>query len=458
MKQRLKLNNYFLQFCTVAGCCLMFFGSLDIFSNNYVDNFSKETTNNFIFKAKDTADPTIEILDISDVIRRVFNKKSNVNELRPDKSQKKVSLLVLPNVSYKPANGVLVGIAATAAVKLGQSENTHVSLINSNITFTTENQFIFFIKSCVYTKYDKFYLEGDWRYYDYSASTFGLGTNSPIEDFENHFAFQGELLDESTGEYPMNYNYTIFHQIANRKLTDNLYGGIGYHLDSYWNIADLKLDLTTTPKQLTPHYTYSIKHGFKPKKYTTSGVSLNLMLDSRDNQINPYKGCFAKINYRYNPEFLGSSKESSMLWTEFRTYTGLSTNPGHLLAFWFFGSFKTSGEVPYFTLMSVGGDKKARSGRGYIAGRYRGEDMLYGEIEYRFPILKKTRTLSGVVFLNAVTTSNYGLNEKLFDYVRPATGVGLRVLINKFTRLTVSIDFGIGYKSSGFYFAGGETF
>jgi len=297
------------------------------------------------------------------------------------------------------------------------------------------------------------------RYYDYSASTFGLGTNSPKVDFENQFSFQGDLLDETTGEYSMNYSYAIFHQIINRKLVENIYGGIGYQLDKYWNIQDLNLDLDATPKQLTPHYTYSKKHGFNPEKYTTSGLSLNMIFDSRDNQINPYTGYFAKINYRYNPEFLGSTKNSSMLWTEFRSYTGLSkSNPRHLLAFWFFGSFETSGDVPYFTLMSVGGDKKARSGRGYIAGRYRGENMLYGEIEYRFPILRKTQTLSGVVFLNAVTATNHAFNENLFDYVQPATGVGLRVLINKHTRLTVSIDFGIGYKSSGFYFAGGETF
>ena len=43
--------------------------------------------------------------------------------------------------------------------------------------------------------------------------------------------------------------------------------------------------------------------------------------------------------------------------------------------------------------MSLADDQKSRSGRGYLAGRYRGENLLYGEIEYRFPILKRRQTL-----------------------------------------------------------------
>jgi len=107
--------------------------------------------------------------------------------------------------------------------------------------------------------------------------------------------------------------------------------------------------------------------------------------------------------------------------------------------------------------MAIGEDKKARSGRGYIAGRYRGEDMLYAEAEYRFPILC-SGILGGVLFVNATTTSNRGRDVNLFDYIRPAFGAGLRILINKSTRLNINIDFGIGLDSQGFYFSGTETF
>ena len=57
--------------------------------------------------------------------------------------------------------------------------------------------------------------------------------------------------------------------------------------------------------------------------------------------------------------------------------------------------------------MATGEDQKARSGRGYIAGRFRGESMIYGEVEYRFPISQCSQVLGGVVFINAATATNY---------------------------------------------------
>ena len=403
---------------------------------------------------KDTVpDPLDQIMDLGDVIRLVFKKDG-----KKAKTEKKASILLLPNISYNPVNGLLLGISGTGAWKFSGKKGTRYSLVGATAAVTTNKQFISFVKSSIYTEDNNYYLEGDWRYYKFSASTFGLGTNSPKGDFDGHWGFLGTTIDSASGGYPMKYNYAIFHQIVNRRVVGNLYLGLGYHLDTYWDIEDLNLKLDTLPAQITPHYIYSKKHGFDPKGYATSGLSLNVMYDSRDNQINPFVGYYAKLNFKYNPTFLGSSKASSELWAEFRTYVGLSKKtPRHLLAFWAFGSFLTSGDLPYMTLMATGEDKRSRSGRGYIAGRYRGEDMIYTEVEYRFPITRK-QTLGGVVFLNAVTVSNYGAGEKLFDYIRPAMGVGLRVLVNKHTRLNINLDFGIGFKSSGFYFAAGETF
>ena len=108
--------------------------------------------------------------------------------------------------------------------------------------------------------------------------------------------------------------------------------------------------------------------------------------------------------------------------------------------------------------MALGEDQKARSGRGYIAGRYRGEDFIYGEVEYRFPLLRCAQTLGGVLFVNAVTATNEGRGVGLFDYVRPAVGAGIRFLINKHTRLNINLDFAIGFDSKGFYFSGTEAF
>jgi outer membrane protein assembly factor BamA len=304
-----------------------------------------------------------------------------------------------------------------------------------------------------------------------------LGTNSPPDslDFQGNWGWQGEITGDGQGSFPMFYDYFKFHETVSRMVFENFYIGIGYQLDYYWNIKDEQLNLDTVPSQVTPHWLYSRKYDFDTSSYMLSGLSLNVVYDSRDNLINPYKGFYANLNYRINQEWLGSDQFSTNLWAEFRTYIGLSKKkPRHVVGFWLFGDFQVSGNRPYLTLMASGEDQKARSGRGYIAGRFRGENFVYGEVEYRFPISQCSQVLGGVIYVNATTASNLARENifydsdgnilyetdpvRLFQYVMPAFGFGLRFMINKYTRLNLNLDFGLGIKSRAFYFSGTETF
>ena len=141
------------------------------------------------------------------------------------------------------------------------------------------------------------------------------------------------------------------------------------------------------------------------------------------------------------------------------TYIGLSKRfPRHLLAFWMFGSFVVGGKIPYLDLMATGFDQMNSSGRGYIQGRWRGENFVYGEVEYRFPISQCSKILGGVLFLNATTASNNATSIPLFGYIKPAAGAGLRIMLTKQNRLNLLIDFAIGEKSHGFYAQTSEVF
>lgn len=389
--------------------------------------------------------------DLRDVLRGSKPEK---------KEQPKSMLLVLPNVSSNPANGLLIGVAGSTGFYLGLKEFTRVSSIGFNAAYTTKNQFLAFVKSNIYSNEDKFFFQGDWRFFIYNAPTWGLGTNAPDSlEPDNSFIWQGAQIDDVKDGYKMAYNFLKFHEIVNYRIAPHKYIGIGYHLDYFYNIQDNSLRLDTIPFQITPHFSYSQLYGFHSSNYLLSGLSLNLVYDSRDNMINPYHGYFINLNYRYNPTFLGSDQHSSSLWMEFRTYLPLSQEVSrHLIAFWWFGSFQVSGHQPYLTLMALGEDQRARSGRGYISGRYRGEDLIYGEVEYRFPISPYSRILGGVLFLNAASASNRSNNVGLFEYIRPGGGVGLRVMLNKNFRTNINIDIALGKKSQGVYFSGTETF
>jgi hypothetical protein len=392
---------------------------------------------------------------VQGAIGDLFRKKE-----KAPKPPKKFLALILPNISSNPSNGFLLGVGGTFGWYMGPKENTLVSSAPFTVAVTSKSQIITFVKSNVFTKGNKYFLQGDWRFYIYSQPTYGLGTNAPDTiGLPGGFHWDGEGGDLDSASFPMKYNQVKFHEIVSRKIIPNFYVGVGYHFDYFYSIRDEKLKLDTTPQLLTPHYYYSEKYGINRSEYMLSGISANLVYDSRDNQANPYKGIYANINYRYNFKFLGSTTEASELWMEFRTYWGLSKKRArNLIGLWVFGDFNLTGHLPYMTLPNLGGDQRARSGRGYTNGRFRGKDMVYGEVEWRFPIWPCTNLIGGVLFVNATTTNNPDRNVGLFQYIEPAVGFGVRIMVNKYFRTNINLDLAIGRKSSGFYFSGQETF
>ena len=387
----------------------------------------------------------------------LFRKKE-----KKQKPPRKFLALVLPNISSNPSNGFLLGVGGSFGWYMGPKENTRVSSAPFTVAVTSKSQLITFVKHNIYTKDNDYFLQGDWKFYIYSQPTYGLGTNAPESGgLPSSISWMGEGTSDDSVSFPMKFNYIKLHEIVNRQIVGDFYAGVGYHFDYYYAIKDEKFQgkTDTTPMYDTPSHYYSRNNGFDSTKYILSGISANLVYDTRDNQICPYKGIYANINYRINPTFLGSAQNSSTLWLEFRTYLGLSKKtPRHLVGFWVFGDFTMTGNLPYLNLPNLGEDQRARSGRGYTNGRFRGENIVYGEVEYRFPIWPCTNIIGGVLFANATTTSNSARGVKLFEYVKPGVGIGLRIMVNKYFRTNINLDYAIGVKSSGFYFSGQETF
>jgi len=210
---------------------------------------------------------------------------------------------------------------------------------------------------------------------------------------------------------------------------------------------------------ITSHYAYSKKYGFNTDKYYSSALHASFVIDKRDNMIRPYKGYFLDVGWNGAVKWLGSEKNANMLNAEWRSYHNLSKrNPAHLIAFWLIGQFSPEGQFPYMTLPATSYDQRSRSGRGYTQGRFRGNDYTYGEAEYRFPISKCGGVWSGVAFVNATSANNPAQDLKIFESIQPGYGLGLRIMLDKSTRTNLTLDYGFGKKSSGFYLAVSETF
>ncbi len=390
--------------------------------------------------------------DLSDVIRSAMHKPPK------DKPASAGSLLLLPIIGSNPATGFMFGVGGQYAFKVPGS--TLYSAFMGSAQVTTKSQVLFLLKNNIYTKNNRFFLSGDWRFLIYSQDTYGLGTNSPdggILDYQ--YNLLGMQTSTDSLAQPMKFDFARLYQSVSIKLKDGFYAGIGYNFDSYFKIVDQKLRLNPGDSLITSHYAYNTYYGFKTDHYFSSALNLNLIMDTRDNMINTYKGILAMISWRGGLKVLGNKYTASLFQFEWRSFHGLSkSNPKHLIAFWLLGNFSKSGQFPYMILPATAYDQRSRSARGYAQGRFRGPNLLYGEAEYRFPLSKPGGILGGVLFVNASTSDNKAQDLKLFGSVKPGYGLGLRILADKKTRTNLAIDYAFGNKSSGFYLAASETF
>jgi hypothetical protein len=374
-------------------------------------------------------------------------------------------LAVLPAFAYNPTVGFLFGGVGIFGMYLGDPDTTTISSMQAMVLYTTKNQFITQVSSTILTERNTWEFQGDWRFMIFNQETFGLGSgHSPVSQ---GFTINGiGNTAPVEGAQHMDMNLLRFRQNALRNVWDALYIGPGLSFDRYYGIVDQRLDLSASPPVVTSHYAYSSLEGFGTKAYNTSGLSLNFLYDTRDSTINAYRGVYASLSYQWNPTWFGSSKDSSFISAEFRTYIGLSPSvPRNVLAFWVIAQGQVTGALPYLALPSIGWDAKNRTGRGWVQGRFRGTSEVYAEAEWRFRITDNG-LLGGVVFANlstftrpAVSVPGYSeAGESLFEHPRVAGGVGLRIMQNRQSRTNITLDLTVADKTVGFYFGAGEAF
>jgi hypothetical protein len=379
------------------------------------------------------------------------------------KKEKNFRFLPLPAFAVTPTTGWMLGIAPGAYWRLGDPSNTSPSSALGTLIFTQKHQILITAKANTFFKGDAWNMLTDFRYFINSQPTYGLGTGpqsaKPVGS--GGVDYEGNPYQAIPDAQMMEFNYLRVHNTLMKRYQDSrFFFGLGYHLDHHSKIQDNLLNLDTIPQIITSHYGYSTLKGFNPKEYTLSGVSFNFLYDSRDNPVNPYSGRYAFANIRVNPEFLGSTQNSSLLWLEYRDYLHLSQErPRHLIGLWTYGSFQTSGTSPYMDLPAVGWDQFGRSGRAYTQGRFRGQDLIYTELEYRVPLQRNKEMFGAVAFVNGTTATNRDANINLYEYLDIGYGLGLRVMIMKKTRANLSLDYAWGkYGAQGFYFGLNEAF
>lgn len=354
--------------------------------------------------------------DILDIIRQTFHKKYvTINPV----AVKQFNYSIVPSIGYTLSTGFAAGLTGNVAFYAEPKQHENLSSVNSNLSYNQHNQITFRVYSNIWTKDDDYNFVGDWRLYKFPENTYGLGSLT--------------TLNELT---PIKYNFLRFYETILKKIEKNFYSGLGYDLDYHYNIT-----ANGTPNQSLNDYRL---YG-RTTSSISSGVTFNVLYDNRTNSINPRNGTYANIIYRPNLKLLGSDNNWQSLTLDFRKYIHLTPGGKSILAFWTLETFTLNGHPPYFDLPSTAWDTNGNTGRGYPQGRFRGTDMLYAEVEYRFG-LTSNGLLGGVLFVNGESFSDYPVAK--FQRVLPGYGPGLRIKFNKRSDTNICIDYGIGTGNS----------
>jgi hypothetical protein len=376
-----------------------------------------------------TSTRTKQQSDASDFFKKIVKPHQPIDS--STRQQHKIYKSIFPAAGYSLQTGFAVTVGATIGFYTDTLPSHKMSNILTSIAYTQFNQFIFPVAMNLFTRKNKYNLLIDYRFLKYPSTTYGLGARTTNND-----------------AYTVNYNNIKLHQTLLKRIYKELYAGIGFYYDRYWNITEV--DPPAGVKTSFQKYGSNVSEN-------AAGIAFRVLYDSRKNQINPDNGSYANITFRPNYTFLGSDNNWQSLQIDYRKYIHLSSRSKNVLAIWSFDWFTlSSSKPPYLVLPSTGWDDQYNTGRGYIQSRFRAKDMMYAEAEYRFGITNNG-LLGGVVFANAQSFSKTFSNQ--LTVISPAAGAGLRIKLNKYSNTNLCIDYGFGMNGSkGLFLNFGEVF
>ncbi len=373
-----------------------------------------------------------EQVDLIDIARDIFLKHPSFRKQTTDKKTPgKLYPALLPSAEYTLETGLAFDLTGSLAFYTGDGADDNISNIYLASVFTQKDQLLMPLQGNIWTKGNKYNIVTDWRFEIFPQDTYGLGTLTTTAEADS-----------------IDFNYLRFYSTLFRTVAKDFYLGFGYDVDYFYNVKDLS---HPTPGNPTVFETYGV-----PKKSVASGPTFNILYDGRRNEINPQPGYYVSIIYRPSLTILGSDDNWQSVQIDARHYLHLPAWSHNTLAFWTYDVFNFNSATPYLLLPSTQSDTYANMGRGYIGGRFRGNDMVYLETEYRYGITSNG-FLGGVVFVNAQSFTEPVTNR--FEAIAPGWGAGIRIKLNKFPRTNVCLDYGFGLHGSQGIFANlGEVF
>jgi outer membrane protein assembly factor BamA len=358
-----------------------------------------------------------------------FDKVLNYVEFRnkadklEDTTRFRIKFVVSPVVTYSPETNLGFGLGVKLLFKpKNTGEETRTSNMPISAIYTLENQLLLRSGYTIFFKQENWMLKGNIGYSKFPQLYYGLG-NYTRESTEEIIEYQNLLLEP----------------LLLKRIIGKFFLGGGIRYNRIWDV-----NYFIGKEKIIP--TNDSLIGYNGS--TSVGVELAATYDSRDNVLNAYKGSLLEFRQGLYGTLLNGTAFQNVK-VDLRKYIQLSETRKDVLALQGFGYF-TDGNAPLLELGSLGGDELMR---GYYEGRFRDNNLIAAQIEYRFPI---AYPLGMVVFGSAGQVYRYG-REIGFDNLKYAYGAGLRLKIVKTENLNLRFDVAKGEKIN-FYFGIAEAF
>ena len=352
----------------------------------------------------------------SNVILKYINKIINdTNDLSAPK------LMNYPTLAFSPETSWEIGVSSLYIYSAKRDLKNRLSELKAFTFYTLEKQYGIWLDHAIYTDKNAWFLFGRARYQSFPLMYHGIGSKSTLEPIAR-----------------IDGKFTYFKERILREVFSDFYTGIEFDIQIMNGVS----------------YKNTVNSFLKPNGgngSTNIGLGWGLVYNNIHNVLNPRKGVFSEWAFLNYTQAFGSDFSFTSYITDNRLYRPLGKN--RVLAAQVFGQF-TAGEAPFNMLALMGGESLMR---GYYLGRYRDQNLVAAQLEYRILPFSFSKKWGASAFLAAGqvygTQTNFEWNAML-----PTAGAGIRYLIFPEKDIYTRIDLAFTREGSGVYFFIGEAF